>query len=400
MLKNNNHNIIYKKFLDFVLPLYEPKENDLKDLFDSLERQTSKDFNLIVVIDDFDTEENREKYNYIKNLLNSYSFDSIYYFGGRHGTFITEIMSITSDVASDYVWIINQDDELCNNNAIDILKYYDKRNGNPDVICFGATKNYYSFSKKDTDYNICEIIDKPSSLMMMQGNDLYTIDEHNKFKYIKKTSYFNEINKNNVDRLIDNTLWNKIFKTEIFKKIINENVIIPNFYGYLINGNDYLINILITPFIKNVLFIPEVFYKFNYIGSERSYQKLVSLSIAYDKKYFDDELVEKAFKQEYSFLYVFQYLDQFIQYLMTNNNFGEDFIKKNYVIYNGDDTKNIFDKITEDKLTYTRMIKESYDTFTFLRDRIKKWLNQEPFIFLDNFMREDILEYIERQYSK
>lgn len=388
-----------KKFLDFILPIYEINKDKLKALLNSLEKQTSKDFNLIMAIDENDTDENKQKYKYLEDLLNSYSFDIKYYFSIRHGTFITEFLAIYRESVSDNVWIVNGDDEIYSNNAIEKLKSYEKKY-NPDIICFGASKNYYTFSTKDPDDMVCEIVDKPNNLKILQRNTLYDIDDKNKFINPKFTSYYNEINKNSINRLIDSTLWSKLFKAKLFKSILDNNVIMPNYYGLLINGDDYLLNNLITPFIKYVLFIPDILYKFNYVGAERKYQKMASLSIPYDEKDFDNDLLEKAFKKEYSYLYTFQYLDQFVKYIMKIDD-NENYIKNNYYIYTEDANleKTLFDKIFEDKLTYVRMLKESYDTFPFLRDKIKKWLNEEPFIFLNKYMCDDILNYIKRQYG-
>ena len=143
-------------FLTIITPTYNRAER-LKDLYCSLEKQSNKDFDWIVV-DDGSTDNTKE---YIESLIGNSSFRVTYIHkdnGGKHTALNLGIKAITSELT----FIVDSDDKLTED-AVEIIKsYHDKYKSHRDDsrLCGYSFLRAYSNGEINTgEFPVDEAID-------------------------------------------------------------------------------------------------------------------------------------------------------------------------------------------------------------------------------------------------
>jgi glycosyltransferase involved in cell wall biosynthesis len=106
--------------LDILLPVYRGNQW-LPDLLDSLQRQTCNEFRLIVGDDNANIEESEN----LVALLGNYSFNVSYFRNAKNLGYANNMIELSRQITSDYVFLAGQDDILCETALEEVSRIFD-----------------------------------------------------------------------------------------------------------------------------------------------------------------------------------------------------------------------------------------------------------------------------------
>jgi glycosyltransferase involved in cell wall biosynthesis len=238
----NNKAINYKNpFISICLPVYN-MEKFIESSLLSIINQSFENFEIVITND----KSKDETINIIKRLQSQDKRIKIINHNKNLGVYSSRIKSILYS-KGEYILLMDPDDMILNPNLFqELFNYYLKNN--LDIIEFSV---YYQEEKRKKIY-------------------LPSKDEFNHYHSFKKNIIyqpelsnilFYKPNSNNYSKIICRTIWNKLYKKDIFIKTIN--YIEKEFHNkFLVASDDTPINMIYFQFANNYsnIFIPGYLY--------------------------------------------------------------------------------------------------------------------------------------------
>ncbi len=222
------------KKISVIVPAYNC-ENYIKRCIDSLIKQDYK-FSEFIIIDDGSTD------NTLQIIRNSIEYDSRFIVESQTNSGVSETRNRGLQIATgEFVLFLDSDDYYLHANTLSFLVDMLEKN-NADVVVFGHES----------------------------GN------ETNVLKVGYEKEILIDVN-NNVYNAIKNTLTSPLYRTSVWNKLYRRSLIEDNnifFYSYKdVISEDCVFNISIFPFLKSILFVPDILYHYEVVEGSLSHQK-------------------------------------------------------------------------------------------------------------------------------
>jgi glycosyltransferase involved in cell wall biosynthesis len=320
----NNKTINYKNpFISICLPVYN-MEKFIESSLLSIINQSFENFEIVIANDN----SKDETINIIKRLQSQDKRIKIINHNKNLGVYSSRIKSILYS-KGEYILLMDPDDMILNPNLFqELFNYYLKNN--LDIIEFSV---YYQEEKRKKIY-------------------LPSKDEFNHYHSFKKNIIyqpelsnilFYKPNSNNYSKIICRTIWNKLYKKDIFIKAIN--YIEKEFHNkFLVASDDTPINMIYFQFANNYsnIFIPGYLYNIrkNSISNkftDNNHLKIICINYLLYFKLFYRYIID--FNKDLNYLYYD--LKAFSIYILRL----KDFKIKEYILK----SKELFNNIINNK---------------------------------------------------